>query len=195
LGQSRSGLATSRIPVIDLSDINNDGKIDIYDFLELQKLQGDHQSLLKSVLGSISTVTASLMDLKLYRALWRDVTTIMSPTAMLANIAMLLLFRPLFKRLFDLAQRSLSLSYGYEESLIGRMEQPVRLILWFPSFMLLIDALSLLAVHFTIVLGGSVTSPVTIFPVYSASYLVYSAIIAGSLITRSPVHYTRSDHH
>lgn len=181
----RSGLAISCVPVVNLSDINKDGKIDIYDLLELHKLQGDHQSLLKTVLGSISTVSASLLDLKLFRALWREMTSIMNPTAMLANIAMLVLFRPLFRRLFALVKSKWSLTYGYEESLIGRLEQSARLILWFPPFMLLVDALSLLVSHFTIVLRGSAqSSPAATFPIYSASYVVYSAIVAGSLITR-----------
>lgn len=185
VSHSRSVLTTSCVPVVNLSDINKDGKIDIYDVLELHKLQGDHRSLLKTVLGSISTVSASLLDLKLFRALWREMTSIMGPTAMLANVAMLVLFRPLFRRSFDWAKRKWSLSYGYEESLIGRLEQSARLILWFPPFMLLIDALSLLVAHFTIVLGGSAqSSPVATFPIYSASYVVYSAIVAGSLITR-----------
>jgi len=185
VGHSRSSLVASCVPVVNLSDINNDGKIDIYDLLELHKLQGDHQSLLKTVLGNISTVSTSLLDLKLFRALWREMTSIMSPTAMLANVAMLVLFRPFFRRSFDLAKSKLSLTYGYEESLIGRLEQSMQLILWFPPFMLLVDALSLLVAHFTIVLRGSVqSSPVATFPIYSASYVVYSSIVAGSLITR-----------
>ncbi|RYH11977.1 hypothetical protein EON65_38340 [archaeon] len=128
---------------LSLLDKNHDGKLSTMEIVTAPAEVLKHSPLITSFLATIKSIfhrglSGSMTSLQL----WQQVSSLMS-LGDLAIIGTLIVgYRPALHLLYSFVCRENS--PPYEESLLGRMEFPLRLFVYFPPFLYLVDLLSIL---------------------------------------------------
>mmetsp|Transcript_33541 Transcript_33541/g.56249 ORF Transcript_33541/g.56249 Transcript_33541/m.56249 type:complete len:424 (-) Transcript_33541:207-1478(-) len=168
-------------------DINKDGHVTVMEVIHSQTgAVLTRSSLFKSFFRQIRDLGIFFTDSVVLKKMLAEMKLIISPFDLIIVGMCILSYRTILRKLFDWghrAMRSASTSpeddCSYEQSLIGVFEVPLKLSVWFPVFLCIVDVLSVVGANIKEVLGFKLRGNVA-----KVLYIVYSSVIIGSFVTR-----------
>lgn len=129
-------------------DTNRDGKISMGDFVEGSVELMRHSPLITSLMTSFKQFLTGKRCTMSSKQLIKDLRNLISLSDILIISLCLCFYKPLLKQLYRFQSRYIDPSVSFDESLVGRMERPIQLLIIFPILLFLIDFISIFLVFF-----------------------------------------------
>eukprot|EP01031_Cornospumella_fuschlensis_P027709 gene27709-33468_t len=134
---------SSSTDFISSLDKNHDGKISAMEIITAPSEILNHSPLITSFLNTIKSIFHRGLSRRMTGPqLWQRVSSLMSLSDLAIIATLICGYKPILQLLYSLTRGEKS--PPYPQSLLGRLETPIKLFVYFPPFLYMIDLLSIL---------------------------------------------------